>query len=68
VSGTLLQKEAPESLVTSVPLYAVVGGKAPVLLGRVFVDGPEANFRLTAPVGTRKILLDPYQTVMARRH
>ena len=68
VSGMLLQKEAPEALITSVPVYAVVGGKTPVLLGRVFADGPETAFRLTAPVGTRRILLDPYQTVLARRH
>ena len=64
VSGTLLQKDAPEELVTAVPVYAAVAGKTSVLLGRVFVDGPESTFRLTAPSGTRKILIDPYQTLL----
>jgi hypothetical protein len=65
VSGTLLQKDAPEDLVTSVPIYAVVGARAPVLLGRIFADGPETTFRLTAPAGVRKIVVDPYQTVLS---
>jgi len=65
VSGTVLQKDAPEDLVTPVPLYASAGGK-PVFLGRVFADGPETTFRLSAPAGTRKIVLDPNQTLLAR--
>lgn len=64
VSGVIRQKEAPEDLVTSVPVYAAVSGKAPVLLGRVFADGPETPFHLTAPAGTHKLLLDPNATVL----
>ena len=64
VSGTILQKDAPDTLVTSVPLYAVIPGKAPVLLGRVFADGPESAFRLSAPAGTHRLLLDPYGTIL----
>jgi hypothetical protein len=64
VSGTILQKNAPEDLVTSVPVYAVITGKPPVLLGRVFADGEESSFHLAAPAGTRKILLDPYETIL----
>ena len=64
VTGTILQKNSPEDLVTSVPVYAVISGKAPHLLGRVFADGQESSFHLTAPPGTHKILLDPYQTVL----
>jgi hypothetical protein len=67
VTGTILQKSASDRLVTSVPVYASLSGKN-VLLGRVFADGPETQFRLSAPVGTRKILLDPYQTLLARVH
>ena len=44
-TGVIRQKDAPEDLVTSVPIYAVVSGKAPVLCGtrvcrrrRVFVS------------------------------
>jgi hypothetical protein len=64
VSGVILQKDAPEDLVTSVPIYAVVPGKAPVLVGRVFADGPESSFRLSAPMGTHKLLLDPNETIL----
>lgn len=64
VSGTILQRNAPEDLVTSVPVYAVTPGKQPQLLGRVFADGQESSFRLDAPLGTHKIQLDPYQTVL----
>ncbi len=64
VSGVILQKDAPEDLVTSVPIYAVVPGKAPVLVGRVFADGAESSFRLSAPVGTHKLLLDPNETIL----
>jgi hypothetical protein len=64
VSGTILQKDAPLELVTSVPVYALVAGKQPVLLGRVFVDGEESSFRLSAPTGARKIVLDPNATVL----
>jgi hypothetical protein len=64
VSGTLLQKDAPKDLVTSVPIYAVAVGKQPVLLGRVFADGEESTFHLPAPAATHKIVLDPNETVL----
>jgi len=65
VSGVILQKDAPDNLVTSVPLYASVAGRM-VLLGRVFADGPETPFHLNAPASARKVVLDPDQTVLAR--
>jgi hypothetical protein len=64
VSGTILQKEAPADLVTSVPVYAVMAGKQTVLLGRVFADGEESSFHLPAPAGTHKIVLDPNETIL----
>jgi hypothetical protein len=64
VSGTILQKDAPRDLVTSVPVYAAIAGKQLVLLGRVFADGSESSFRLSAPPGTHKIVLDPNQTIL----
>jgi Peptidase family M1 domain len=64
VTGIIRQKDADDNLVTSVPIYAVVSGKTQVLLGRVFADGEESSFRLSAPAGTRKIVLDPYNTVL----
>ncbi len=65
-SGYILQTDAPKDLVTSVPIYADTGRSKPVLLGRVFAEGPDTPFRFSAPAGTRKLLLDPYQTVLTR--
>jgi len=45
-------------------VYAVIAGKQTVLLGRVFADGEETSFHLPAPAGTRKIVLDPNETVL----
>ncbi len=64
VSGVISQKDAPEDLVTFVPIYAVIPGRAPVLVGRVFADGPETSFHLSAPAGTHKLLLDPNGTIL----
>jgi len=64
VSGTILQKDAPQDLVTSVPVYAVMAGKQMLLLGRVFADGEESSFRLPAPAGAHKIVLDPNETIL----
>jgi len=65
VSGTLLQKEAPIDLVTSVPIYAAGPGKEMIFLGRVFADGEESTFRITAPAGSRKLVLDPNETILS---
>lgn len=65
VSGTILQKDAPNDLVTPVPLYTTRAGKM-VLLGRVFTDGPETPFHVVAPAGTRRVVLDPDQTLLTR--
>jgi hypothetical protein len=64
VSGIIVQQDAPRDLVTSVPVYAMVAGKQPVLLGRVFADGEETSFHFPAPAGTHKIVLDPNETVL----
>jgi hypothetical protein len=64
VTGVIRQKDAPEDLVTSVPIYAVTSGKIPVYVGRVFADGAESPFHLSAPLGTRKLLLDPNETIL----
>ena len=63
VTGTIVQKEAPDDLITSVPIYAATAGK-PVFLGRVFADGAESSFHVNAPAGTHKIVLDPNETIL----
>ena len=65
VRGVIFEKDAPKDLVTPVPLYASRGGKL-VFLGRVFADGPETPFLIQAPAGTRKLVVDPEQTLLAR--
>jgi len=64
VHGTILQKDAPVDLVTSVPVYAIVPGRQPALLARVMADGEESSFRLTAPARTHRIVIDPYNTIL----
>ncbi len=67
VTGTIVQKDAPEDLVTSVPVYGIAQGKqSMVLLGRVFADGQESTFRVSAPAGVHKIVLDPNGTILTR--
>ena len=63
-SGIILQKNAPNDLVTSVPLFAQLAGNRRVLVARVFADGPDATFRVAVPAGTRKLVLDPDDTVL----
>jgi hypothetical protein len=63
-TGVILQKDAPEDLVTSIPVYAVVSGKSPVFAGRVFADGAESAFHISVPAGTHKLLLDPNGTIL----
>jgi Peptidase family M1 domain len=65
ITGTILQRDAPDNLVTPVPLYISVAGRM-VLLGRVFADGAETPFHLTAPLGARKVVVDPDHTLLAR--
>jgi len=65
VTGKITQKDAPDNLVTLIPIYAVVAGKN-VFIGQVFADEEENRFRLTAPAGTRKVVLNPNHTLLTR--
>lgn len=65
VSGTIVQDDAPDWLVTSVPLYASIAGRN-VFLGRVFAEGQETSFHISAPRQARKIVIDPEHTLLSR--
>lgn len=66
-SGNLLQSEAPPELVTSVPIYAqLAANTTPVFVARIFADGPETSFHVRVPASTRRLLLDPYHTILSR--
>lgn len=64
-SGVILQKDAPDDLVTAVPVYAQTTTKSLVYLGEVLADGTETTFRLPAPKDARKIVLDPNHTILS---
>jgi hypothetical protein len=36
-----------------------------VFLGRVFADGEESTFRIKAPAGVRKLVVDPNETILS---
>ena len=63
-SGKLLQKDAPEDLVTAVPIYAETVRGDLRFLSRVFADGEETPITLTVPAGIRKLVIDPYETIL----
>jgi hypothetical protein len=63
VSATLRQLDAPDDLVTSVPVYGVVGDNK-IYLDRVFAEGRETRISLPVPAGVKRLVLDPNQTVL----
>lgn len=60
----LSQMDAPDELVTAVPIYAETGKGKLRFLARVFADGPETSISLKVPAGTRKLVIDPHQTLL----
>lgn len=67
-SGTVLQKDAPKDLVTSVPLYGILSANRRIFVGRVFADGLENSFRIMVPLGVKRIVADPDGTVLSNPH
>jgi len=67
VTGTIVQKDAPDDLVTAVPVYGATAGNALVFLGEVLADGEETPFRLIAPSEVHKVVLDPRQTILTAK-
>jgi hypothetical protein len=65
VSGLILQKNAPDNLITAIPVYGVAAGNSLVFLGEVLADGPETLFHFNAPEGVHKVVIDPNQTILA---
>ena len=65
VTGKIVQEDAPDTLATPLPLFVSIAGKN-IFIGRVFVEGHETTFHVSAPVHARKIMIDPEQTVLAR--
>ena len=66
ITGTLLQDHAAQDMVTAIPLYAVDGSGNSRFLHFVFADDAKTEFTLTAPAGTKEIVMDPEETVLRR--
>lgn len=65
-AGSISEDDAPQDLVTPVPVYAVTANGKNVYLGRVWVDSEKVPFRFPVPAGTRKLVLDPYQSILTK--
>jgi hypothetical protein len=66
VKGTLNQTDVPSTFLESVPLYAQnVMGK-PELLGRVTTTGERTSFRFSTRTAPKRILVDPFKTILCR--
>jgi hypothetical protein len=66
VTGTIQQDHAARDMVTAIPIYSVDGIGKSRFLAFVFADDPRTEFTLTAPAGTKQILLDPDETLLRR--
>jgi aminopeptidase N len=65
-TGVVRQSLGGKDLVTAVPIYAVDALGKQTFLAFVFADEAENEFTLTAPAGTRQLVLDPDDAVLRR--
>jgi peptidase M1-like protein len=66
IRGVIRQSHAADRMVTAVPIYAIDQMGRAKFLNFVFVDDPETRFTLSAPAGTKHILLDPAGSILRR--
>jgi hypothetical protein len=66
VSGVIREQHAAKDMVTAVPVFSVAADGASRFLAFVFVDEVETEFTLSAPAGTKDLLLDPQGTLLRR--
>ena len=66
VTGVIRQSHTGKDTVTALPIFAVDAKGASHFQAFVFVDDPETSFKVTAPAGTTKILLDPEEMILRR--
>ncbi len=67
VTGSIVQKDVPEDLVTAVPVYGMNAAGALIFLGEVLADGAESGFRMTSSIAVHKIVLDPRHTILSAK-
>ncbi|HEU4413170.1 MAG TPA: M1 family aminopeptidase [Candidatus Angelobacter sp.] len=66
INGIIVEDHAAKDMVTAVPLYVVDRQGTSRFLAFVFADDAKTTFTLTAPAGTKQILLDPEETLLRR--
>jgi hypothetical protein len=66
ITGAIEESHAAKDTVTAVPVYAVDEAGKSNFLAFVFVDEAKTEFALTAPAGTKQILMDPNGTLLRR--
>jgi len=66
VSGKLKQENVPDYFIAPVPVYGVVAGGKPVLLGTVVATGPQTSFHFTSRFRPSKLVIDPQGTILCR--
>ncbi len=59
VTGAIEESHAAKDMVTAVPMYAVDEKGKSHFLAFAFADEAKTEFTLTAPAGTKQILMDP---------
>jgi hypothetical protein len=64
--GVIETTHSAKDLVTAVPVYAVGESGEPQFLAFIFADEAKFEFSLTAPAGTKQLLLDPENTLLRR--
>jgi aminopeptidase N len=64
VRGILIQKNAPDNFVLSVPIYGQAQGSKPALLGHVVTSGDETSFQFVTAAAPRRLLIDPQMTLL----
>lgn len=66
VTGTIQQANAARDMVTAIPLYALDATGKSRFLAFIFADDAKTEFTLTAPAGTKQVILDPEETLLRR--
>jgi peptidase M1-like protein len=66
VTGVIREQHAARDLVTAVPVFSVQTDGSSRFLAFVFVDEEETEFTLSAPAGTKDLVLDPQGTLLRR--
>jgi hypothetical protein len=66
IAGAIEESHAAKDTVTAVPIYTADEKGQSSFLAFVFVDEAKTEFALTAPGGTKQILMDPEGTVLRR--